>query len=207
MYAHAGAAYGRSFGLDINRLFDIVVASLLLIIGLPLIIIFAVLIKLDSKGPVFYTQRRIGLHGKEFMIPKLRSMVVDAETPGKPQWAQKSDPRVTRIGRFIRKHRIDELPQLFSVLKGDMSMVGPRPERPEFVELLSRGVFAYNRRHDVKPGLTGMACVSYDYGSSIEDTLIRLVYDRYYIKHKSIWFDIEILMATVSVVLTGKGAR
>jgi lipopolysaccharide/colanic/teichoic acid biosynthesis glycosyltransferase len=157
-------------------------------------------------GGVFYRQARVGFEGQIFYLTKFRSMLVDAESAG-AQWAQKNDPRVTRVGAFIRKTRIDELPQLLNVLKGHMGFVGPRPERPEFVTELEAKIPFYAYRHSVKPGITGWAQLCYPYGSSVEDAAQKLQYDLYYVKNHNLLFDITILLQTVEVVLMGKGAR
>ncbi len=163
-------------------------------------------IKLEEglQAPTFYFQRRVGLGGKPFNVIKFRSMRVDAETSG-AVWASRNDPRVTRIGKFLRKYRIDELPQLWNVLRGDMGFVGPRPERPEFVKDLVVKIPYYNQRHNVKPGLTGWAQLKYPYGSTEEDALEKLKFDLYYVKHRSFLLDLHILVQTVEVVLFGKG--
>ena len=190
-----------------KRLFDILASLLLLTIALPFMFIAVVLIVLESGAPIFYTQQRVGLRGQCFNVIKFRSMRQDAEVDGKAVWATKQDNRVTRVGKFIRKTRIDELPQLLNVLKGDMSFVGPRPERPEFVSELSRAIPYYDLRHHVKPGITGWAQVSYPYGSSIKDAREKLQYDLYYLKNYSVFLDINILLQTIQVILWGKGAR
>jgi lipopolysaccharide/colanic/teichoic acid biosynthesis glycosyltransferase len=164
-------------------------------------------VKLESPGPILYRQERVGLNGKTFNVVKFRSMRTDAEKDGVPRWATAGDSRVTRVGRIIRKLRIDELPQLFSVLSGDMSLVGPRPERPFFVEQLVQDIPFYAVRHSVKPGVTGWAQVSYQYGASREDTIEKLQYDLYYVKNHSLFLDLVVLFETVGVVLTGKGAQ
>ena len=170
-------------------------------------VLAALLIFMESKGAILYRQERVGLQGRTFNVIKFRSMYVDAEKDGTPRWATVGDPRITRVGKWIRKTRIDELPQLFSVLKGDMSLVGPRPERPFFVEKLIQEIPFYAARHSVKPGLTGWAQVRYHYGSSVEDTQQKLQYDLYYVKNNSWFMDLVILFETVGVVLTGKGAQ
>lgn len=191
----------------LRRSFDITVATVLLLVTLPVSLVAALAVRLDSKGPVFYRQERSGLHGRTFTLFKFRSMVVDAEAGGKPVWATKSDPRVTPVGRFMRLTRIDELPQLFNVLRGDMSVVGPRPERPGFVEQLGGIIPHYNDRALVKPGITGWAQVNYPYGASIEDARMKLAYDLYYVRRRSLFLDLVILVATVRVVLFQEGAR
>ena len=201
-----GFSSGRTFTAAAKRLFDICASLALLLLTAPLIALFAVLVKLDSRGPAFFRQTRVGLYGENFEVIKLRSMRNDAEANG-AQWATKNDPRVTRLGRFIRKVRIDELPQAWSVLKGEMSFVGPRPERPEFVEDLEQQLTYYAERHMVKPGITGWAQVNYPYGASIEDSRHKLEYDLYYVKNYSPFLDILIMLQTLRVVLWNEGAR
>lgn len=191
----------------VKRVFDIVSASVLIVLAAPLMVLTAILIKAESKGPIFYRQERVGLNGSTFNVTKFRSMRTDAEKDGKPRWAQANDDRVTRIGNFIRRVRIDELPQLFNVLQGDMSLVGPRPERPFFVQQLTQDIPFYAVRHSVKPGVTGWAQVRYHYGSTVEDSQEKLQYDLYYVKNHTLFLDLVVLMETVGVVLTGKGAR
>ncbi|HSQ73776.1 MAG TPA: TIGR03013 family XrtA/PEP-CTERM system glycosyltransferase [Rubrivivax sp.] len=191
----------------IKRSFDIVCASLLIVVASPLMLLAALAIKLDSRGPVLYRQERVGLNNRPFQVVKFRSMRQDAEKDGQPRWATSGDDRVTRMGRLMRVTRIDELPQLFSVLGGDMSLVGPRPERPFFVSQLTQEIPFYAVRHSVKPGVTGWAQVRYQYGATVEASLEKLQYDLYYVKNHSLLFDLKILVETVHVVLTGKGAR
>jgi len=191
----------------IKRAFDIIGALVLVVLSLPLMLITAILIRIDSPGPILYRQERVGLHGRIFHVVKFRSMRTDAEKDGVPQWATAGDSRVTRVGRVIRKVRIDELPQLFSVLKGDMSLVGLRPERQYFVDQLTRDIPFYAVRHSVKPGVTGWAQVRYHYAGSLSDTTEKLQYDLYYVKNHSLFLDLVILFETVGVVLTGKGAQ
>ena len=204
--------YGRGFAQDrtramVKRVFDVVTSSLLLTLASPIMLITALAIKLESAGPVIYRQERVGLAGKGFMCLKFRSMCTDAEKDGVAVWAKKNDSRVTRVGRFIRKTRIDELPQLLSVLKGEMSMVGPRPERPSFVAQLRDQIPFYDVRHSVKPGVTGWAQVRYAYGASVEDALHKHQYDLYYVKNNSLFLDLLVLFETVSVVLFREGAQ
>jgi exopolysaccharide biosynthesis polyprenyl glycosylphosphotransferase len=187
-------------------LFDITASSLLLILSAPVIVLFAIAVKLDSKGPAFYRQQRVGLFGQAFDVIKLRSMRTDAEVGG-AQFAQENDPRVTRLGRFIRKVRIDELPQTWSVLKGEMSFVGPRPERPQFVSELEEQLPFYAERHMVKPGITGWAQINYPYGANLEDSRHKLEYDLYYAKNYTPFLDLLILLQTLRVVLWSEGAR
>jgi exopolysaccharide biosynthesis polyprenyl glycosylphosphotransferase len=190
-----------------KRLFDIAASLALLILALPVILLTAIAIKLESKGPAFYRQQRVGLYGTGFDCLKLRSMRTDAEIAGQALWAEKDDPRITRVGRIIRKVRIDELPQCWSVLKGEMSFVGPRPERPQFVDDLESKLPYYAERHMVKPGITGWAQINYPYGASIEDSRQKLEYDLYYAKNYSPFLDLLILLQTIRVVLWPEGAR
>jgi sugar transferase (PEP-CTERM system associated) len=191
------------------RTFDIIVSSAMLLVTWPLMVLTAVAITIEDgfAAPIIYRQSRVGLHGEIFDVLKFRSMSVDAEKEGGAVWARRHDPRVTRVGGFIRKVRIDELPQLWNVLRGDMRFVGPRPERPEFVVRLSETIPYYAERHSVKPGLTGWAQLCYPYGSSDADAAEKLEYDLYYVKNRSLLFDIMILLQTVEVVILGKGAR
>lgn len=191
----------------VKRAFDVVCSSLLLAAASPIMLLTALLVKLDSPGPVIYRQERVGLGGRTFMCLKFRSMCSDAEKDGVARWASKNDARVTRVGAFIRKCRIDELPQLFSVLKGEMSLVGPRPERPSFVAQLRDQIPFYDIRHSVKPGVTGWAQVRYSYGASVEDARRKHEYDLYYVKNNSLFLDLLVLVETVSVVLFREGAQ
>ena len=194
----------RTFNRMIKRAMDIVLASLGMLFLAPFLPFIALAIYLDSPGPIFYTQERVGEGGRIFKVYKFRSMVPDAEK-GRAVWAQENDPRVTRVGRILRKTHLDEFPQFLNILKGEMSAVGPRPERPEFVEELAREIPFYRVRHAVKPGMAGWALVKYGYASSKEDALIRLQYDLYYIKHWSPWLDLVILLKTVVDTLTLRG--
>src|SRR5262245_24821340 len=191
----------------IKRMLDLSLSLIGFIAASPLVLLTALAVRLDSPGPALYSQERVGENGRVFKIYKFRSMRVDAEQAGAPIWATDRDPRVTRVGRIIRLTRLDELPQLWNVLRGDMSFVGPRPERPYFVEQLAREIPFYMQRHAVKPGVTRWAQVKYRYGSSIEDAMEKLRYDLYYIKHLSIFFDLTIVLDTVKVILFGKGAK
>lgn len=191
----------------VKRVFDIVCATGLCLLALPVMVATALLIKLESRGPVLYRQDRVGLNGSIFSVAKFRSMRTDAEKDGQPRWAAANDSRVTRIGHVIRRLRIDELPQLFNVLRGDMSLVGPRPERPFFVDQLTQEISFYALRHSVKPGVTGWAQVRYHYGATVEDSQEKLQYDLYYVKNHTLFLDLVVLFETVGVVLTGKGAR
>jgi sugar transferase (PEP-CTERM system associated) len=202
-----GFASGRMLSSVFKRAFDIIASLLLLFLSLPVIVITAIAIKLESQGPAFYRQRRVGLFNQEFEILKLRSMRQDAERGGTAVWAAEQDPRITRVGRFIRKVRIDELPQVWTVLKGEMSFVGPRPERRQFVGELEEKLPYYAERHMVKPGITGWAQINYPYGASIEDARHKLEYDLYYAKNYSPFLDFLILLQTLRVVLWPTGAR
>jgi exopolysaccharide biosynthesis polyprenyl glycosylphosphotransferase len=178
-----------------------------LVVGLPILLLVALAVRLTSPGPVLYHQRRVGLRGHNFMIHKFRTMSQDAEAETGPVWASKTgDPRVTPIGRFLRRTRLDELPQIWNILTGDMSFVGPRPERPEFVADLTREIPYYGQRHIVRPGLTGWAQVRYSYGASQEDALQKLQYDLYYIKNLSTGLDLYIMFETIKTVVLRKGA-
>ncbi|MGR8950732.1 MAG: TIGR03013 family XrtA/PEP-CTERM system glycosyltransferase [Gammaproteobacteria bacterium] len=190
-----------------KRIVDIVISSWLLVLTLPVSILVALAVLLEGGGPVLYRQERVGLKGKHFTVYKFRSMRTDAEQDGVAVWADSVDARVTRIGCILRKFRLDELPQLYNVLKGDMSFVGPRPERPQFVEELSDVIPFYQLRHYVKPGLTGWAQVCYPYGASINDAREKLQYDLYYLKNYSLFLDLNVILLTVQVILWGKGAR
>ena len=190
-----------------KRSLDLVASAGLLLLLAPVLLITALLIKLDSPGPVFYRQVRVGLGGKPYSIIKFRSMRNAAEKDGKAQWAQAGDPRVTRVGSILRKSRIDEIPQALNVLSGDMSFVGPRPERPAFVSDLAEEIPYYNERHRVKPGITGWAQINYPYGASVEDARQKLRYDLYYIKNKSLLFDLIVMLQTVRIILFAEGSR
>lgn len=196
--------YHNNFNLKAKRLLDLFFAMLIGIFAAPVIILAAIIVKLESKGPIFFIQERIGEGNKKFNIVKFRSMTTDAEKNG-PQWASKNDNRVTKFGKIMRATRIDELPQLWNVLRGEMSFVGPRPEREFFIQQLEKEIPYYNLRHTVKPGLTGWAQVMYPYGASVEDAYRKLQYDLYYIKHHSIPFDVKVLLKTVTIVIFGKG--
>ena len=189
-----------------KRVLDLCAAFILLVCTSPIMLLAALAVRFESPGPVIYSQRRVGLFGKTFTVFKFRSMRNDAEKNG-AVWAMKSDPRVTKVGKFIRKTRIDELPQLWNVLKGEMSLIGPRPERPEFVEELEKEIPFYSLRHAVKPGVTGWAQVCYPYGSSVDDSRRKLEYDLYYAKNMSLLLDIKIVLKTIGVILFPKGAR
>jgi len=204
--------FGDGFRQDgvrttVKRVFDILVSVALLLVTLPIMALTALAIKTESPGPVFFCQQRIGLANEPYWLYKFRSMRQDAEKEGVPVWAQKDDDRVTRVGRIIRKLRIDELPQILNVLKGEMSFVGPRPERPLFVDRLSEEVPFYRVRHTVPPGITGWAQICYPYGASVEDARQKLQYDLYYVKNHTFFLDLVILIRTVAVVLFGQGAR
>jgi len=189
-----------------KRVLDLICSIIGLIIALPLIPLIVLLVKADSRGPVFFRQVRVGEMGRHFVLYKFRTMVQDAEKAG-AIWAKKDDPRVTRVGGFLRKSRLDEIPQLFNILKGDMSIIGPRPERPEFIEGLSKVIPFYSERHFIKPGLTGWAQIRYPYGASVEDAIEKLRYDLYYIKNFSFYLDAIILLETIKVMLFQRGGR
>jgi len=190
----------------VKRIFDIVGALILLVLTLPIMVITGILILLESGGPMLYLQERVGQGGRLFNVIKFRSMRTDAEKDGKPRWASAKDDRITRVGKVIRKIRVDELPQLFSVLSGDMSLVGPRPERPYFVDKLTQEIPYYAVRQSVKPGVTGWAQVRYHYGASVEDSAEKLQYDLYYVKNHTLFLDLVVLFETVGVVVMAKGA-
>ncbi len=191
----------------VKKIFDAVFAIIGSIIVFPLIPIIAFLIKIDSQGPVFLRQTRVGEKEKRFVLYKFRTMCQDAENKTGAVWTQKDDPRITRIGKILRKIRLDEIPQFYNVLKGDMSFIGPRPERPEFIEHLKKKIPYYAERHVVKPGITGWAQVKYSYGASTEDAIEKLRYDLFYIKHLTLFFDLLIILETIKVVIFGRGGR
>jgi exopolysaccharide biosynthesis polyprenyl glycosylphosphotransferase len=193
------------FYLAAKRVFDIVLGILVLIVTAPLMVLVAAGIKLDSRGPVIFSQERVGLHGQTFIVYKFRSMRQNAEEHIGPTWAKENDDRVTAFGQFLRKCRLDEIPQVFNVLLGQMSFIGPRPERPYFVDLLKAKIRYYDARHYVKPGITGWAQVMYPYGASIEDAYQKLQYDLYYTKNASFRLDLLVLLRTIKVVLKGQG--
>jgi len=190
-----------------KRFFDLVAAGALLLVAWPFMLIVAACIAVESRGPILYQQERIGENGRTFKLIKFRSMRMDAESDGVARWASQNDDRITRIGRIIRLSRLDELPQLFNILRGDMSFVGPRPERPQFVDMLSKEVRYYNVRHCVKPGLTGWAQLRYPYGASVQDAEEKLTFDLFYVKNHGLIFDLMILLQTVEVVLFHRGSR
>ncbi len=202
-----GVGFAQSKGTRIaKRVFDAVAATFGLMLTGPIMLLTAIVVKLDSPGPAFYSQIRVGERGKPFSIHKFRSMRTDAEKHG-AVWAKQNDDRVTRVGNFIRKTRLDELPQLWNVLVGDMSLVGPRPERPVFVQQLAKEIPFYNQRHCVKPGVTGLAQVKYSYGASVEDALEKLRYDLFYMKNMSLWYDLTVILDTVKVMMFKIGSR
>ena len=190
-----------------SRLFDILFAAFVLALCAPLMVLVALAVRWEDGGPALYLQERVGLGGRLFKVIKFRSMRVDAELGGKPTWASEGDPRITRVGRVIRRLRIDELPQFFNVLRGDMSVIGPRPERPFFVSQLSHSIPSYHYRHAVRPGITGWAQVKFRYGASLEDSKHKLSYDLYYVKNRTMLLDASILARTIGVMLRGEGAR
>ena len=199
--------YARRHFREFKRAFDNIIAGIGIVMAAPVILFTAIVIKIVSPGPVFYKQERVGWGGKPFYIYKLRTMRVDAEKNTGPVWAQEHDSRLIRFGRLIRKAHIDELPQLFNVLKGDMSIVGPRPERPVFVEKLSKEISDYSKRMNVRPGITGLAQVWHKYDETIMDVRKKVKYDLLYIKEMCLMVDLRILLRTVIVSVQGKGAR
>ncbi|MCG8313621.1 MAG: TIGR03013 family PEP-CTERM/XrtA system glycosyltransferase [Pseudomonadales bacterium] len=205
MVFSSGFQYSQTRDI-LKRIFDLLICSILLFFAFPFMLLTALMVFLDDGAPVLFKQTRVGLNGKEFTLYKFRSMRKDAEKDG-AQWAKKNDSRVTRVGNFIRNTRLDELPQIYNVIKGDMSFVGPRPERPEFVGDLSQQIPYFGERHRVKPGLMGWAQLKYPYGASVEDAAQKLRYDLYYTKNYSIILDVLIVIQTVEVVLLGKGVR
>jgi exopolysaccharide biosynthesis polyprenyl glycosylphosphotransferase len=192
-------------GLGCKRALDVVLAVLLLLIAAPLMVLIAMVVKLETSGPAIFSQERVGLLGRRFIVYKFRSMRQDAERKTGPTWAKENDDRITRVGAFLRKSRFDELPQVWNVLRGDMSFIGPRPERPYFVDLLKSKIRYYDLRHYVTPGITGWAQVMYPYGASIEDAYHKLQYDLYYTKNISLRLDLLILLKTIKVVAAGQG--
>ncbi len=204
--------FGEGFRQDffrtfVKRVFDIAASSMLLLAASPVMLLTVIAILIENGFPILYRQERVGQGGRTFSVIKFRSMRTDAEVDGKPRWAVSNDDRVTRVGRLIRKLRVDELPQLFNVLKGDMSLVGPRPERPFFVDQLSHQIPYYGARHSIKPGVTGWAQVRYPYGASVDDAAQKLQYDLYYVKNHSLFLDLVIFLETIEVVVTGRGAQ
>lgn len=197
----------RNGAMLVTRMFDLAVGSAMLFLAAPIIVLAALAICAEDGGPVLYWQTRTGLGGAPFRMLKLRSMRLNAEEDGIPRWAAEDDPRVTRVGRFMRKTRIDELPQLVNVLKGEMSVVGPRPERPMLVQTLSQSIPFYTLRHTVKPGITGWAQVRYRYAASTAEAAQKLEYDLFYVRNHSFLLDLRILFETVRVISRGKGAR
>jgi sugar transferase (PEP-CTERM system associated) len=190
-----------------KRTLDIVAAVLALLILSPVLLAVAIVVRLTSSGPVLYHQIRVGQHGRLFTVHKFRSMRADAEAATGAIWATSNDDRVTRVGQFLRRTRLDELPQLWNVLVGEMSLVGPRPERPEFIQHLAASIPFYNLRHVVRPGVTGWAQVRYTYGATVEDALEKLQYDLYYIKHLGLAFDLSVLLSTIKIVILRRGSR
>lgn len=197
----------RQSSVQFQTIYSFLIGLVMLILLSPVMLIVAILVKLTSKGPIFYRQVRVGKDDKPFTVYKFRSMRVDAEAKSGAVWASKNDPRITPIGKWLRKLRFDELPQLINVIRGDMSMVGPRPERPEFTRTLEQQIPFYRQRTCVKPGVTGWAQISYKYGDTIEDTIAKLEYDLYYIKHLSLQLDLYIIFSTIKTVLTARGAQ
>jgi exopolysaccharide biosynthesis polyprenyl glycosylphosphotransferase len=191
----------------LQRVYSFLIALVGILVSSPVMLTVALLVRLTSRGPVLYRQERVGLHGRIFKVLKFRSMYVDAEAGTGAVWAQKDDPRVTPVGRWIRRFRLDELPQLFNVLRGEMAVVGPRPERPEFVQTLTQRIPFYGQRHFVKPGITGWAQINHKYGDSIEDTITKLEFDLYYLKNLTLSMDLYIMFHTAKVMLLSKGSQ
>jgi len=189
----------------VKRLMDVLCSVVMLALGWPLMLLTAIAVRLDSSGPALFTQRRVGQDGRTFTLRKFRSMRADAERETGPVWTSEDDPRVTRVGRFIRKTRLDELPQLFNVLGGSMSLVGPRPERGHFVDELAERIPYFHQRHIVKPGVTGWAQINHRYGNTVEDAVLKLQYDLFYIKNHSLLFDLSILLGTIKTVVLRRG--
>jgi len=190
-----------------RRVVSLIASCILLLAVLPFLPLIALAIKLDSAGPVFYQQERVGRFGKPFSVFKFRTMRSDAEATTGPTWADETDPRITRVGRWLRRTRVDEIPQLWNVFRGEMGFVGPRPERPEFVEWLIREIPYFNFRHMIRPGITGWAQVCYQYGASLEEAKEKLKYDLYYTKNMSLGLDLVIILRSIKIVLFGYGAR
>jgi exopolysaccharide biosynthesis polyprenyl glycosylphosphotransferase len=205
--ALSGGLRGSRLRDGLKRTMDIGVSLIVLVLFLPVLIFTALAIRLESPGPVILQQERVGFRGRAFVVLKFRSMRVDSEGDGVPRWAAANDSRITRVGAIIRKFRIDELPQLINVLRGEMSFVGPRPERPYFVEQLAEQIPFYGERHQVKPGITGWAQLNYQYGASIDDARRKLQFDLYYLFHYSLLLDIVIILQTVRVILWPQGVR
>jgi sugar transferase (PEP-CTERM system associated) len=200
--------FHRSKWIDfLKRVMDLAAATIGLVVSMPIMIVVALLVRLESKGPIVFRQTRVGRMGKCFEVLKFRSMSVDAEKANGAQWASENDPRVTRVGKWLRKYRLDELPQFINVMRGEMSFVGPRPERPYFVNELRKTIPYYDERHSVRPGLTGWAQVQYSYGSSIEDAFNKLEYDLFYLQNMSLTFDFAIIFQTIRIVFGGHGGR
>jgi sugar transferase (PEP-CTERM system associated) len=200
--------FHRSKWIDLlKRVLDLAAGMIGLAASMPIMIVVSLVVRLESKGPIIFRQTRVGRMGKCFEVLKFRSMNVDAEKSNGAQWASENDPRVTRIGRFLRKYRLDELPQFVNVIRGEMSFVGPRPERPCFVEELRKTIPYYDERHSVRPGVTGWAQVQYAYGASIEDAFNKLEYDLFYLQNMSLTFDLAIIFQTIRIVIGGRGGR
>ncbi|UGQ48542.1 TIGR03013 family XrtA/PEP-CTERM system glycosyltransferase [Massilia endophytica] len=207
-YLIFGGGFDQSFvRAAVKRSFDLLASGAICLLTLPVMLVAALAIRAEDGGPVMFRQQRVGKDGKLFEVLKFRSMRQDAEGDGQPRWALEADPRITRVGAWLRKLRIDELPQMVNVFRGEMSFVGPRPERAYFVEQLSRQIPYYDIRHSIKPGITGLAQVRYQYGASVDDAVCKLQYDLYYVKNNSLFLDLLILIETIQVVLFGKGAR
>jgi exopolysaccharide biosynthesis polyprenyl glycosylphosphotransferase len=196
----------RQSSTTLQTLHSLIIGMMGIIITAPVMILVALIVKLTSPGPVLFRQQRVGLNGATFTLYKFRSMYADSEADTGPVWATKNDPRVTRVGRWLRKFHLDELPQLFNVSRGEMSIIGPRPERPEFVAVLQEKIPNYLERHSVKPGISGWAQINHKYGNTIEDAMIKLEYDLYYIKNMAVSLDARIMFHTAKIMLLGRGA-
>jgi exopolysaccharide biosynthesis polyprenyl glycosylphosphotransferase len=201
-----GFRRSRAF-IAVRRVVSVIISLIGLTLSLPLLPLIMLAIRLDSAGPIFYTQTRVGKNGRLFKVVKFRTMRQDAEAANGPQWADNNDPRVTRVGKILRTSRLDEIPQMWCVLKGDMAFVGPRPERPEFIERLIEEIPYYGVRHMVRPGITGWAQIKYKYGSTVEDSREKLQYDLFYIKNHSIGLDLLIMFLTIKIVVLRRGAQ
>jgi exopolysaccharide biosynthesis polyprenyl glycosylphosphotransferase len=206
-FVFSGGFRRSAITVVMKRAIDLAGGVLGLALSAPLMVLVAIAIRLDSRGPIFYRQIRVGLGDRPFEILKFRSMCPGAEADSGPRWSQEADQRITRVGRILRKYRLDELPQFINMIRGEMSLVGPRPERPVFVEQLREEILFYDERHSVRPGVTGWAQVEYKYGSSREDAYRKLEYDMFYLKNMSLFFDAAILVRTVRIVLFGHGGR
>jgi exopolysaccharide biosynthesis polyprenyl glycosylphosphotransferase len=195
------------FTVTLQKFYSFLIAAAGLVVAAPICLLVALAVRLTSRGPILYRQNRVGYRGQVFQVLKFRSMYIDAEARTGAVWAQKDDPRITPVGRWLRKFRLDELPQLFNVLRGEMAVVGPRPERPEFVKTLTEQIPFYGQRHFVRPGITGWAQINHKYGDTIEDTITKLEYDLYYLKNLTFTMDLYIMFHTAKVMLLSRGSQ